>query len=76
MNLEAALDYLALKDIDVDLAINLPDVDDLTDKDKLNDKDIATSLVCDVPGFVAVVNADKKKGSDVPSTSADPNPSA
>ena len=33
MNLEAALDYLALKDIDANLAVILSDVDDRTDED-------------------------------------------
>ena len=76
MNLEAALDYLALEDIDADLAVILPDVDDLIDEDELNDKDTATAFVCDVPDLVEVVNADKKDGSDESCSSADPNPPA
>ena len=76
MNFEAALDYLALEEIDTDLEIIHPDVDDLTDEDKLNDKDTAMPLVCDVPDLVEVVNADEEDGSDVPCTSADSNPPA
>ena len=60
MSLEAAFDNLALEDIDADLALILPDVDDLINKDELNDKDTATAFVCDVPDLVEVVNADKK----------------
>ena len=63
MNLEAALDYLVLEDIDADLAVIPPDVDDFTDEDELNDKDTATPLVRDVPGLVEVVNADEEDGS-------------
>ena len=73
INLEADLDYLALKEIVTDLAIIPPDVDDLTDEDELNDKDIATALVRDVSGLVEVVNADEEDGFDVPCTSADSN---
>ena len=76
MNLDAALDCSALEDIDTDLAIIPPDVDNLTDEDKLNDKDNVTPLVRDVPGLVKVVNADEKDGSDVPCTSTDSNPPA
>ena len=76
INLETALDHLALKDIDVDLAIIPLDVNDLTDEDKLNDKATATLLICGFPGFVDVVSADKEDGSEVPCTSADPNPPA
>ena len=74
MNLEAALDYLALEEVDTDLAIIHADVDDLTNEDKLNDEDTAALLVCDVPGLFKVVNADEKDGSNVPCTSADLNP--
>ena len=74
MNLEAALDYLALKDIDADLAVIPSDVDDLTNEDELNDEDIVTLLVCDVPGLLGVENAEEKDGSDVPCRPADPNP--
>ena len=49
INLEAALDYLDLEDIDADLAVIPPDLVDLTNEDELNDKDIATPLVRDVP---------------------------
>ena len=42
MKLGATLDYLALEEIDTNLEIIPPDVDDLTDEDKLNDKDTAT----------------------------------
>ena len=76
MNLEAALDYLTLKDIDEDLAVIPPDADNLTDEDKLKNKDTATPLVRDVSGFVKVINADKEDGSDVLCTTADPNPPA
>ena len=76
MNLEAALDYLVLEDIDAELAVISLDVDDLTDEDELNDEDIATPLVRDVPDLVEVVNADEENCSDVPCTSADPNPPA
>ena len=76
MNLKAALDYLTLEDIDADLTVIPPDVDDLTDEDKLNDKDMATPLVRDVPGFVEVVNADEEDGFDVSCTLADANPPA
>ena len=73
MNLEAALDYLVLEDIDTDLAVIPPDVDDLDDEDELNDEDTATPLVRDVPGLVEVVNADEEDGSDEPCMSTDPN---
>ena len=73
MNLEVALDYLVLEDIDADLAVIPPDVDDLTNEDELNDEDIATPLVCDVPGLVEVVNADEENGSHVPCMSTDSN---
>ena len=74
MNFEAAFDNLALVNIDADLAVISSDVDDLTNEDGLNNKDTATLLVRDVPGLVEVVNADVKDGSDVPCTSANPNP--
>ena len=74
MNLEAALDYLVLEDIDADLTVIPPGVDDLTDEDESNNKDTATPLVCDVPGLVEIVNADDKDGFNVPCTSTDPNP--
>ena len=73
MNLEVALDYLVLEDIDADLAVIPPDVDDLTNEDELNDEDTATPLVRDVPGLLEVVNADEENGSDVPCMSTDPN---
>ena len=73
MNHEAALDYLALEVIDEDLVVIPSDIHDLTDENELNYKDTATLLVCDVPGLVQVINADKGDGSDVPRTSADPN---
>ena len=76
MNLKAALDYLVLEDINSDLAIIPPDVDDLTNEDELNGKDTATPLVRDVPSLVEVVNADKEDGSDVPCTSTNANPLA
>ena len=76
INLEAALDYLVLEDIDADLAVIPPDIDDLTNEDELNDEDTATPSVCDVPGLVEVVNADEEDGSDVPCTSTDQNPPA
>ena len=60
INLEAALDCLALEDIDVDLAVIPPDIDALTNEDKLNGKGTAMPLVRDVSGLVKVVNADKK----------------
>ena len=69
INLKAALDYLALKDIDADLAVISSDVDDLTDEDE-----IATPLVRDVPALLGVENAEKKDGSDMPCRPADPNP--
>ena len=76
MNFEAALDCLVLEDMDVYLAVIPPDVDDLTDKDELNDEGTATPLVCDVPDLVDVVNDDRKDGSDVPCKSTHPNPPA
>ena len=66
MYLETAFDNLALEEIDTDLAIIPPDVDDLTDEDVLNDEDTTTPLVRDVPGLVEVVNAEEEDGSDVP----------
>ena len=36
INLEAALDYLVLEDIDADLAVIPPEVDDLSDEYGLN----------------------------------------
>ena len=59
----------------MDLAVISPDVDDLIDENQSNDEGTATLLVHDVPGLVEVANADAKDGSDVPCTSADPNPS-
>ena len=53
-----------------------PDVDDLTNEDELNDKDIATPLARVVSGLVEIVNAYEEDGSDVPYTSTDPNPPA
>ena len=67
-NLEETCDYLALKDINKDVAAIPSDVDDLTDEDDLNDKDTATPLVCDVSGLVEDVNADEEDGSDMPCT--------
>ena len=48
MTLEAALNCLALEDIDADLAVIPPDVDSFTDEDKLNDEDTAKPLVCNL----------------------------
>ena len=76
MNLEAGLDYLVLEDIDTDLGIIPPDLDDLTDKDELNDEDTATPLVRDVPGLAEVVNPNEEDGPDVPCMSIDSNPPA
>ena len=73
MNLEAALDFIASENIDTNVAVIPPGVDDLTDEDELNDEYTATLLVRDVPGLVKVVNADEEDGFDVSSTSADPN---
>ena len=74
MNLEAVLDSLALEDIEANLAVIAPDLDDLTNEDELNNKDTAKPLVRYVFGLVEVVNADEKDHSDIPCTSADPNP--
>ena len=61
MNLEAAFDYLALENIDPDLAVIPSDVDDLTDEDGLNDKDTATFSSYHVPGTSADLNPPVKK---------------
>ena len=61
MNLEAALDFITSENIDTDLTVVPPGVDDLTDEDELNDEtklNTATLLVCNVPGLAKVVNAD------------------
>ena len=75
-NLEAALDYFGLKDIDADLAVIPPNVDERTNEDELNDENFATSLVGKVTCLVKVINADGEDGSDVPCTSIDQNPQA
>ena len=64
-----------MEDIDADLAVFPPDVDDLTDEDEFNDENTTTPLVRDVPGLVEVVKADEKDGFDVRCASTKSNPS-
>ena len=65
-----------MENIDADLAVFPPDVDDLTDEDELNDQNTTTPSVRDVPGLVEVVKTDEKDGFDVRCTSTKSNPSA
>ena len=76
LSLEAALDYFSLEDIDADSALIPSNVDNLLNKDELDDEDTATPSVHNIPSLVEVVNAEEEDGYNMPCASGDQKPSA
>ncbi|ESO11749.1 hypothetical protein HELRODRAFT_166777 [Helobdella robusta] len=62
LNLEEAIEYAFSKEIEADILALPPEVDELTDKETINDEELGTPIVADIAGTMEL---------DVPSDEED-----
>ena len=54
-NVEDAVNYLRDSDICETMTVILPDIDELTDEDEVNEKNLDAPIICDIPGGIKML---------------------
>ena len=72
-NLEDAVNYLRGSDIFETMTVILPDIDELTNEDEVDEENLDAPIICDVPGGIEIVDFNKELNEQQdPSTSKRP----
>ena len=72
-NVEDAVDYLLGSDISETMTVILPDVDELTDEDEVDEENLDAPIICDIPGGMEIVDFNEELNEQQdPSTSKRP----
>ena len=67
------MDYLLGSDISEKMTVIPPDVDELTDKDKVDEENLDAPIICNIPGGIEIVDFNKELNEQQdPSTSKRP----
>ena len=72
-NVENAVDYLLGSDISETMTVIPPDVDEVTDEDKVDEKNLDAPKICDISGGIEIADFNKELNEQhYPSTSKKP----
>ena len=72
-NVEDAVNYLLGSDICEAMTVIPPDIDELTDEDKVDDENLDAPIICDIPGGIKIVDFNEELNEQQdPSTSKRP----